>query len=278
MGHIRKKERAASACSTQLRAAHGRATESTEDVATQICEDLAELRQLRISRVARVELRAHRLRDGVSQGALPGGVLLGMLNAWPMGFYPPSTLIHDARRHGVEVRPPCLRDGAAGVHRRGDGRCRRARRCAWDGGTSAASARKCSRRSRRRGRPDRSTSIERRRAPRGAPARRRAAPGARRAPSPRWEPDRRRAAWEGAARCVGDVLPLAPMPRTPVTSRARSIAERARSSSTIAPRARASAATRWSTCATACVRRGALDSADLHEAGGTARHRWSAGW
>jgi error-prone DNA polymerase len=36
---------------------------------------------------------------------------LGMLNAWPMGFYPPATLVHDARRHGVKVLPPCMRDG-----------------------------------------------------------------------------------------------------------------------------------------------------------------------
>jgi len=28
-----------------------------------------------------------------------------LLNAQPMGFYSPSTIIHDARRHGVEVRP-----------------------------------------------------------------------------------------------------------------------------------------------------------------------------
>ena len=28
-----------------------------------------------------------------------------MLNAQPMGFYSPATLVHDARRHGVEVRP-----------------------------------------------------------------------------------------------------------------------------------------------------------------------------
>ncbi|HKK27652.1 MAG TPA: error-prone DNA polymerase [Gemmatimonadota bacterium] len=28
-----------------------------------------------------------------------------LLNAQPMGFYSPSTLVHDARRHGVEVRP-----------------------------------------------------------------------------------------------------------------------------------------------------------------------------
>jgi error-prone DNA polymerase len=28
-----------------------------------------------------------------------------LLNAWPMGFYHPATLIQDAKRHGVEVRP-----------------------------------------------------------------------------------------------------------------------------------------------------------------------------
>ncbi|HSJ25959.1 MAG TPA: error-prone DNA polymerase [Longimicrobiales bacterium] len=42
----------------------------------------------------------------------PAEFFLGMLNAWPMGFYPPATLVHDARRHGVTVLPPCLRHGA----------------------------------------------------------------------------------------------------------------------------------------------------------------------
>ena len=42
----------------------------------------------------------------------PAEFFLGMLNAWPMGFYPPATLVHDARRHGVVVRPPCLKVGA----------------------------------------------------------------------------------------------------------------------------------------------------------------------
>jgi error-prone DNA polymerase len=41
----------------------------------------------------------------------PAAFYLGLLNSWPMGFYSPATLMHDARRHGVEVRPPCLRDG-----------------------------------------------------------------------------------------------------------------------------------------------------------------------
>jgi error-prone DNA polymerase len=41
----------------------------------------------------------------------PSDFFLGMLNAWPMGFYPPATLVHDAMRHGVPVLGPCLRDG-----------------------------------------------------------------------------------------------------------------------------------------------------------------------
>ncbi|HEX6064521.1 MAG TPA: hypothetical protein VFZ04_09900, partial [Longimicrobiales bacterium] len=41
----------------------------------------------------------------------PAEFFLGMLNAWPMGFYPPATLVHDALRHGVRVLGPCLRDG-----------------------------------------------------------------------------------------------------------------------------------------------------------------------
>jgi error-prone DNA polymerase len=57
----------------------------------------------------------------------PAEFFLGLLNAWPMGFYPPATLVHDARRHGVKVRGPCLRDGAwecetVGIGSRGRGR------------------------------------------------------------------------------------------------------------------------------------------------------------
>jgi error-prone DNA polymerase len=38
----------------------------------------------------------------------PAEFLCCILNAQPMGFYSASSLIHDAKRHGVEVRPPCL--------------------------------------------------------------------------------------------------------------------------------------------------------------------------
>ena len=40
---------------------------------------------------------------------LPRRVPRAILNAQPMGFYPVSTLIHDAKAHGVEVRPRIFR-------------------------------------------------------------------------------------------------------------------------------------------------------------------------
>ncbi|MBW3593077.1 MAG: DNA polymerase III subunit alpha, partial [Actinobacteria bacterium] len=51
----------------------------------------------------------------------PGEFLCALLNAQPMGFYPPATLIRDAQRRGVEVRMPdvnasgakCLLEGEA---------------------------------------------------------------------------------------------------------------------------------------------------------------------
>src|SRR5690606_14688237 len=36
----------------------------------------------------------------------PAEYLAGLLNAQPMGFYSPNTLVQDAQRHGVVVRPP----------------------------------------------------------------------------------------------------------------------------------------------------------------------------
>jgi hypothetical protein len=36
-----------------------------------------------------------------------------LLNAQPMGFYPPHTLIHDAKRHGVTVLPPDINASGA---------------------------------------------------------------------------------------------------------------------------------------------------------------------
>jgi len=43
----------------------------------------------------------------------PTAFLVALLNAWPMGFYHPATLVKDAQRSGVEVRP--IEVGRSGV-------------------------------------------------------------------------------------------------------------------------------------------------------------------
>src|SRR6476620_1759314 len=43
----------------------------------------------------------------------PAAFCAALLNAQPMGFYSPHTLVQDARRHDVEVRTPCINTSAA---------------------------------------------------------------------------------------------------------------------------------------------------------------------
>lgn len=45
----------------------------------------------------------------------PAAFLAALLNAQPMGFYSPQSLVHDAKRHGVEVRKPDINRSAAGA-------------------------------------------------------------------------------------------------------------------------------------------------------------------
>ena len=60
----------------------------------------------------------------------PAAFLAGLLNAWPMGFYSPATLVKDAQRHGVEVRPievthsdwECTLESGAGSEDESDGK------------------------------------------------------------------------------------------------------------------------------------------------------------
>jgi error-prone DNA polymerase len=42
----------------------------------------------------------------------PAEFLAAMLNSQPLGFYSPSQLVQDAKRHGVEVRPPDVMDSS----------------------------------------------------------------------------------------------------------------------------------------------------------------------
>src|SRR5439155_15443467 len=43
----------------------------------------------------------------------PAAFCAALLNAQPMGFYSPQSLVDDARRHGVTVRRPCINESFA---------------------------------------------------------------------------------------------------------------------------------------------------------------------
>ncbi|NLD76707.1 MAG: error-prone DNA polymerase [Acidimicrobiales bacterium] len=45
----------------------------------------------------------------------PAAFCAGLLNAQPMGFYSPHSLVADATRHGVEVHTPCINASEAGA-------------------------------------------------------------------------------------------------------------------------------------------------------------------
>ena len=45
----------------------------------------------------------------------PAAFCASLLNAQPMGFYSPHTLVQDARRHGVKIYRPCINASAAGA-------------------------------------------------------------------------------------------------------------------------------------------------------------------
>lgn len=53
----------------------------------------------------------------------PAEYLTALLNAQPMGFYPPASLIRDAQRRGVRVMPPCIARAEAACTMEG-GSCR----------------------------------------------------------------------------------------------------------------------------------------------------------
>ena len=118
MGNVRKKWKLELALrelreAMLARAAAGEIHGLDDATATKICDDLVsfanygfpESHAWSFALVAYVTayLKAHH----------PTEFFIGLLNAQPMGFYPVSTLVHDAKRHGVEVRPPCLATGAA---------------------------------------------------------------------------------------------------------------------------------------------------------------------
>ncbi len=65
----------------------------------------------------------------------PGAFLAALLRAQPMGFYSPQSLVHDARRHGVEVLRPdlALSAATADLELLGEGRVTGLDSCLVDG-------------------------------------------------------------------------------------------------------------------------------------------------
>jgi error-prone DNA polymerase len=110
MGNVRKKSRLEAALAGLKAAMLKR--DIADEVATKICDDLVsfanygfpESHAWSFALIAYVTayLKAHHATE----------FFIGLLNAQPMGFYPISTLIHDAIRHGVRVLPPCLATGS----------------------------------------------------------------------------------------------------------------------------------------------------------------------
>src|SRR6266699_523029 len=214
MGHIRKVEKLHRVLE-QLRA---RMVERgvTEDVAARIAEDLKSFANYGFPESHAWSFALIAYATGYLKAHYTAEFYAGLLNSWPMGFYPPSTLIHDARRHGLKSLPPCMRDGDwECITEPTDNPDRPALRIGWRHirglGEKSLDALKAARGW------DRFSSIDdvvQRAKLQRVDALHLARAGAFGA----WEPDRRRAAWV-AMRAVGDSLPLAPARITPYNPR-----------------------------------------------------------
>ena len=109
----------------------------------------------------------------------PAEFLCSLLNAQPMGFYPPSSLVRDAQRRGVEVRPPDVNVSAGRLlaRRRWCGAAGARLRALGGGGRREGARRRAGRERAVRGRGrSRPASATRRARARGARAQRRVRP------------------------------------------------------------------------------------------------------
>lgn len=196
MGNIRKKGRLEAALGDLKRAMESRDVASP--VAEKICQDLVSFANYGFPESHAWSFALIGYVTAYLKAHHPMEFFVGLLNAQPMGFYPVSTLVHDAKRHGVEVRPPCLA--------RGSWECTAewpAMRVGWRFV---------------RGIGDKVIDVLKAEAPfdsiadvvrRGKLTRAEVLAFAQAGAFEVWAPDRRHAAWEGLRAC-GDVLPLAP--------------------------------------------------------------------
>ncbi|MBM4193702.1 MAG: DNA polymerase III subunit alpha [Gemmatimonadetes bacterium] len=229
MGNIRKEPRLIAALE-RLRVRmidHDITPRVRPEVAQQVCEDLRSFANYGFPESHAWSFALIAYATAWLKVHYPTEFYLGLLNAWPMGFYSPATLIHDAKRHGVEVRPPCLA--------RGDWECTvepaspltperaRVQRRFVREGTRANDPHPALRIGWRFVRGVSARALESLRGARAAAPFTSIADVTSRARLTRaevnllaqagafhaWEPDRRKAAWE-ALRAVNDTLPLAP--------------------------------------------------------------------
>ncbi|MBX6331465.1 MAG: error-prone DNA polymerase [Gemmatimonadaceae bacterium] len=209
MGNDRKRDRLLAALE-QLR---GRMTTHgvPDDVATQIAKDLQSFANYGFPESHAWSFALIAFATAFLKVHYPTEFYAGLMNAWPMGFYPLSTIVHDARRHGVVVHRPCLQHG--------DWECtvepipgapHPALRVGWRHVRGIGEAVIDRLRACRDAAPFTGIDDVVRRA---ALTRAEASALARAGAFSVWEPDRRRAAWE-ALRAAGDTLPLAPARRT----------------------------------------------------------------
>ncbi|MBA3466684.1 MAG: error-prone DNA polymerase, partial [Gemmatimonadaceae bacterium] len=214
MGHIRKVEKLMRVLE-QLRARMiGRGI--AEGVARKIAEDLLSFANYGFPESHAWSFALISYATNYLKAHYPAEFYAGLLNSWPMGFYPPSTLIHDSRRHGLRVLPPCMRDG--------DWECTvetiddpdvPALRIGWRHIRGLGEKTLLALKGARAGVGFSSISDVIHRAALDRPN---ALNLARAGAFTCWEPDRRRAAWQ-AMRIVGDDLPLAPAREAPYSPR-----------------------------------------------------------
>jgi error-prone DNA polymerase len=94
------------------RIAKGEIESIPESAVDQICDDLVSFANYGFPESHAWSFALIAFATAWLKAHYPTEFLLGLLNAQPMGFYPISTLIHDSRRNGVEVVPPCLSVGS----------------------------------------------------------------------------------------------------------------------------------------------------------------------
>ncbi|HVX42231.1 MAG TPA: hypothetical protein VHB25_21900, partial [Gemmatimonadaceae bacterium] len=177
----------------------------SEEIAAKICDDLVSFANYGFPESHAWSFALIAYVTAWLKANYPTEFFIGLLNAQPMGFYPVSTLVHDARRFGVEVRPPCLETGSWD--------------CTYEDGAMRVGWRFV------RGVGDKvieQLKAAHQRAPftsitdvvsRAGLNRDDVLAFAQANAFAAWAPDRRHAAWE-ALRASGDVLPLAPAPVT----------------------------------------------------------------